>query len=386
MKRRRRYRKKKQKYIIIFLVMMIITCVGLFSYKKVKVKEESVYFDGVNCIIQYNSFYATAGSNNDNKNNYKKAKITKYNKKREKTYEKLFNKGYNSSFLSIVNDEDNLIAVGSYEKTVNDYDNKNSRALIVKYNSQGEVEVERDLKLLDTTKFIKIIKVNDGYLVTGQSINSSGDGQALLIKYDKNLNIVWNKNYGNNKKSVFNDVVVIGNFIFTVGMVDKNTGIICKYDLNGNLLGNKTLINYTFNGIVNIDNNIFVCGSNGNDAVIVKLDLNCNFLQQMIYQSKDISVFNKIIIDKNNNFVVIGSNIKIGKNQLKNYDGIVGKYSSMLEEIAIVTYGDEREDYFTDINSLDDNYIIVGYSQYEDGSYLSKFINYSDALKVLEVE
>ena len=30
--------------------------------------------------------------------------------------------------------------------------------------------------------------------------------------------------------------------------------------------------------------------------------------------------------------------------------------------------------------------LVIGYSSYEDSSYLSKFINYSSALKVLEVE
>ena len=64
---------------------------------------------------------------------------------------------------------------------------------------------------------------------------------------------------------------------------------------------------------------------------------------------------------------------------------IIGKYSDDLEEISIVTYGDENDDYFTDIKCIDDYYLIVGFSSYEDGSYMSKFIKYSDALKVLEV-
>ena len=49
-------------------------------------------------------------------------------------------------------------------------------------------------------------------------------------------------------------------------------------------------------------------------------------------------------------------------------------------------YGDDRDDYFTDIIYDKNDYLVVGYSSYEDGSYLSKFIHYSDALKVLGVE
>ena len=48
-------------------------------------------------------------------------------------------------------------------------------------------------------------------------------------------------------------------------------------------------------------------------------------------------------------------------------------------------YGDKQDDYFTDIRENDEKYIVVGYSSYEDGSYMSKIISYSMALKVLEV-
>ena len=68
------------------------------------------------------------------------------------------------------------------------------------------------------------------------------------------------------------------------------------------------------------------------------------------------------------------------------YDGIIGKYKSNLEKVGVITYGDENDDFFTDIILDDNNYLVIGYSSYEDGSYLSKFINYSSALKVLEVE
>ena len=64
----------------------------------------------------------------------------------------------------------------------------------------------------------------------------------------------------------------------------------------------------------------------------------------------------------------------------------VSKYKDNLEKVGAVTYGDENDDFFTDIILDDNNYLVVGYSSYEDGSYLSKFITYSDALKALGVE
>ena len=68
------------------------------------------------------------------------------------------------------------------------------------------------------------------------------------------------------------------------------------------------------------------------------------------------------------------------------YNGLIGKYKSDLSNIKLETYGAQRDDHFTDIKVVDNNYCVVGYSSYEDGSYLSKFIVYSDALKVLEVQ
>ena len=69
-----------------------------------------------------------------------------------------------------------------------------------------------------------------------------------------------------------------------------------------------------------------------------------------------------------------------------NYDGIIAKYGTDLNKIDLVSYGDEKNDFFTDVKLIGDNYLVVGYSSYEDESYMSKFISYSSALKVLGVD
>ena len=63
------------------------------------------------------------------------------------------------------------------------------------------------------------ISVEDGYIVTGQSVYQSTkigdkDGGAILIKYDKDGNIIWNKSFGNNKNGIFNDIVIVDNYIY----------------------------------------------------------------------------------------------------------------------------------------------------------------------------
>ena len=74
----------------------------------------------------------------------------------------------------------------------------------------------------------------------------------------------------------------------------------------------------------------------------------------------------------------------VGKNLLKNM--FLGFSKSGLAHIFETNIPFFFNDFFTDIILDDYNYLVIGYSSYEDSSYLSKFINYSSALKVLEVE
>ena len=367
---------------------------------------ESLYFDGVNSITSNNDYYFAVGSNNDNKNNYEKAKLTGYNMKKEKIFEKIYNKGYNSTFFDVKIDDNYIIAVGSYEDDEDSHDNLVRKALIVKYDLDGNIIFEKDFGLLDNSKFTSISVVDDGYLITGQSVYSStrigsNDGGAILAKYDKNGKFIWSKTYGNNKYAIFNNLDVVGDYIYTVGVDDNYLGIICKYDLDGNLITYNDYMwtdSIGFSDICNIGDRIFVCGANKSgdnwtNSMIVEYDYDCNYINETVYKGSGVNRYNKIIIDNNDNIVVIGS-MKLNKKSndsaetadVFNYDAVVGKYKDTLEKISIITYGDEKDDFFTDITFSNDNYLISGYSSYEDGSYMSKFLRYSEALKLLGVE
>ena len=388
--------------IICAIILFIEVCFVLYSifFKN----KESLYFDGINSIINNNSYYVTVGSNNDNDNHYEKAKLTKYSKKKEKVYEKLYNSGYNSAFFGVTFDEESIVAVGSYEKELEDHNNSIRKALLVKYDEAGEVIFSRDFEILDNSKFTSIVKVDDGYLVTGQSVYmntkvGTKEGGAVLVKYDYDGNMLWYKTYGNSKNAIFNDLLIINDSIYVVGTNDNNLGILCKYDLAGNLIGYSDY-KYTddkgFSGIINVNDKLYISGStrvgnNLTNAMIAVYDLDCNYQNQVVYNGEGATRYNKLIVDRDNNIIGIGikttnkeSSSRTANNV--NYDGIIGKYTNDLKEVTVETYGDDRDDYFTDVILVDNSYLVVGYSSYEDGSYLSKFIRYSDALKVLEVE
>lgn len=394
---------KKLRFVIVICIIILVIEFGYIIYCSFFKEEKSLYFDGINAVSIVDNGYVSVGSNNNNDMFYEKAKITKYDDKKNKVFERLYNKGYNGVFYEVIEDKGSFVAVGSYESTQEQHDELVRSALIVKYDKEGNIEFENELKVLDNSKFTSVVAVDDGYIVTGQSIykntkvGESSLGGALLIKYDKNGKEIFRKNYGNNKTAVYNDLIIFDNNIYAVGKNENKIGMISKYDMEGNMLAYndyKHTDSLGFTGIVEAGNNLYAVGanmvSNGDtDALIVKYDLNCTYLTQVVHPLRDIERFNKVTKDDHDNIIAIGTRAildKKNKNRVFNYDGLIAKYDSELEEIDLVTYGDDRDDYFTDVKMDNGNYLVVGYTLYDNESYLSKFIKYSDALKVLEID
>ena len=395
--------KRLRMITIICLIVLVIELMYILFCAFFR-EDKSIYFDGINAFDVMENGYVAVGSNNNNDKYYEKAKLTVYNEKKENVLEKLYNKGYNSAFFDVAIDDDNYIVVGNCETDKIDKKNATRDALIVKYDKDGNVIFDETFSILDNSKFTSVVVVKDGYLVVGQSIyksdkvGDSKDGGAYLIKYSKEGKLLWKVNYGNNNSAIYNDLLVHDDYIYVVGKNNFRLGLICKYDKDGKLLEVNDY-KYTdalgFSGIVEVDDYLYVCGSNrikddNTDAMIVKYDLDIKYIDQVVYDSEGIERFNKIIKDEHDNLITIGIKAIVDKEKYNtideyDYDGIIAKYDKKLEKIAVVNYGDERDDYFTDLKLDENSYLVSGYSSYEDGSFMSKFIKYSDALKVLEI-
>ena len=402
--------KKIVKIMKITAVVCVVILLIEFIYIGFFMKEKSVYFDGINAVVEVDEGLLTVGSNNNNEQYFEKAKITRYNEKKEKIFEKIYNKGYNGVFLNVIEDSyGNYVAVGSYEATKEELENSIRTALIVKYDKDGNILYEADFQLLGNSKYTSIVEVEDGYIVAGQSIYEnmvvgvSEDGGAFLVKYNKELEVEWMKSYGNSKTAVFNDIILHKNYIYAVGMDDLGIGVIAKYDLKGELKKSvkfEDIDNLGFSGIVYSNNNLFVCSGiidddsddMNADGVILQYSLDLELEKKEIYEADSSVRFNQLVVDEIDNVIAIGTSAIIDdmdsddEVNVFNHDGVIAKYDKNLEKVMVVSYGDDRDDYLTDIIVYDDSYLITGYSSYEDGSYLSKFITYSYALKTLGVE
>ena len=394
---------KLLKYIAVVCVAVLFLEAIYIIYV---VRDKSIYFDGINSIINVGNKFVAVGSNNNNDKFFEKAKITKYNEDKEKVFEKIYNKGYNGVFFDVIEDSDgNLIAVGSLESSEEDHLEGNRVGLIVKYDKDGNLLYENTYSVLDNSKFTSIDLVEDGYVVCGQSVYDnmvvglSKDGGSIIVKYDEELNVEWTNNYGDNKSSSYNDILVYDNYIYTVGVTDSVVGIVSKYDFDGNVINTvryENTDNLGFTGIVLFDEHLLVSGAildsdKSSDGLLLKYNTDLAITKDIVYVSDSNERFNQIIIDKHNNVVVVGTSARLDNSSSDRvnvyiHNGLIGKYDKNLEKVSVIEYGDDRDDYFTDVIISKGNYLVSGYSSYEDGSYLSKFITYSDALKTLEVE
>ncbi len=405
-------RYKKIMFSIVVICLLILLAEGIFIlYKYIERQNNKVYLDSANSFEKIADGYILVGSNNNNNKSYEKAKITKYDNKKEKIWEKFYNKGYNSTFYSVKSDGKNFLAVGSYEKTKTEKKDKVRTALFVKYDENGKIIFEKNLQILGDSKFTNVAVVDDGYIVVGQSIFENMTlgvdkrGGGIIIKYDKTGKEIWRSNYGGSKSGLFNDILVDKDNIYVVGKDAARVGILVKYNSNGERIST-TNYEYTdmlgFSSIVKAGNQLIVVGSKklsedkndfDTDALIVKYDLDGDQLDEVTYKGKGMERFNKIILDSNHNLVLVGHTAVLDKKKTtKNlnvfkYDGILAKYKTSLKKIYIENYGEDNlDDYFTDIKEINNDYLISGYSSYKKDGFLSKFITYSKQGKSLEVK
>lgn len=394
--------------IVIVSILVLVFDIGVLIYNNYFKEEKKLYFDGINYFEKVTDGIIAVGSNSNNNDGYEKAKITLYDNKYQKVWETLYNKKYSSSFSAVKKDEDDYVVVGNYEATKKEHDDKVRSAVIAKFDKDGNFLADKRFQVLGDSKFNGLLVVDDGYIVVGQSIyenmtlGTSDEGGAFIIKYDKELKEIWRKNYGGSKSGVYNDLIIYDGYIYAVGKDYARTGIVSKYTLDGEYVSTVTY-NYTdtigFTGITSDENNLYVVGSKkisedkndyDTDAIIIKYNFDLEEVSNKIYKYKGMERYNKVIVDSNSNIITIGQtgiyNKKKSTKELNvfSYDGILAKYSSDLEELLVEKYGDEEDDFFTNIVEKDDLYIVSGYSTY-DGSYLSKFVTYTKSGKIKDV-
>lgn len=425
MKKNKKELKVEQKRLVKWLRVIIVLCIaiivieacyiGLSYYNRTK---SVVYTDTLNSFKETDDGYLVVG-NSDFKNSefnsyqkdYNKAKFAKYNSDFEVEFESAYTKGYSSYFSDVIEYNDGFIAVGGAQYDEQQVEDNATDGLVVLYDKEGKQVDTKSVQIAGDTTFNKVLLVDDGFIVVGQSIlqnmviGNDPDGGALIIKYDFDLNEVWRANYGGSKSAIFNDAVIDGDYLYLVGKDATRYGMIAKYTLDGEKVFVKSY-EYTdtvgFSSIVKVGDEFIVAGSKTinidakdedkvTEGLVVKYDADANVLDEVTFSRNNALRFNKIVSD-GDDLIVVGHTYKkdeeksTDKYNYLDYRGIIVKYNTDLEKKANNKENGSGVDYFSDVIVTRDGYLVGGAtSSKELGSnnkdYRTYFLKYNKDLE-----
>lgn len=390
---------EKNKKLLKWLKFLVIVCIAIIViegiYIGVKIYQannSTVYVDTLSSIEKLKDGYLGSGSSdfkhskyNKYSKDYQKAKLIKYDKNEKIVFESAYTKGYDSYFYDAKQIKDGYIAVGSAAYTKTQVKEKTKDGLIVTYDKNGKQINSKTLQIAGDTKFTKVVVMDDGYLVIGQSIlenmtiGNDPNGGAIMVKYDFDLKEKWRTNYGGSKSGIFNDVVVDDDAIYLVGKDATRYGFFAKFSKTGEKEFIKTY-EYTdvvgFSSMAKIDDDFVVVGGKTTnieaddkdkktEAVLLRYDKDGNIKYEKRYRVNSSARFNKVVVD-GDNIVAIGHTAKKDKKESTDsynvfrYSGIFAKYKKDGEEITKKTETGSRDIYFSDMLVTKYGYTIVG--------------------------
>lgn len=280
--------------------------------------------------------------------------------------------------------------------------------LVINVNAaSGDIEKIENMNFggSGNDEYNDIAKTEDGYIAVGQSASTDGDleglnkgdADAIIVKYDNNGNILWNRNYGGSLYDVFYSVTVVSDGFVAIGVsgsadgdiegknMGSNDGIIAKYDNDGNLVWNHNFGGSSMDmlrSVAAVENGVIVTGlaysndynlegmNKGNsDAVIVKYDNEGNIIWNKNYGGSEIDDFYNVKFC-DDGYVAVGhsvSNDQDVEGMNKGLaDGIIVKYDYDGNVIFKQNFGGSEYDVIVDIEKVIDGYLIVGVSMSED--------------------
>ena len=262
-----------------------------------------------------------------------------------------------------------------------------SDAIIVKYDKDGNLLWQKSWGGNATDRFVGAFQTEDGgYIVYGHSDSTDiegllikGGNDAIIVKYDKDGNIVWEKVYGGTGNDVFDTVLltpegeflIIGNSdssdiesITNKGSVDA---IIVKYDKDGNIIWQKNWggndYDY-FHSVVGTNDEGFIVVGNtissdiegiSNDelnskAIFIKYDKTGNIVYQKQYTGNNNHSFSKIIPVMGEKFLVVGNTDSTNIQNIPNMgdsDALAVMYDKTGNIVWQSTFGGNGYDEFT---------------------------------------
>ena len=255
-------------------------------------------------------------------------------------------------FLSVSNTADGgLLAAGiSSSPNLDGLTVQNTDAILVKYDKDGAIEWQQNWGGIINDTFFSAVQTDDGgYVAAGLTgpilpigLTTHGMMDAMLVKYDADGNMLWQKNWGGAALDYFHSVAE---------------------DTDGNIIAVGESASTDIAGLTNHVNDDEV--SEG-DAVIVKFNDTGNMLWQKNLGGSSRDLFNSVALTDDGDYLVAGyaeSTDVSGLTSLGNKDAIIAKYDADGNMLWQKNWGGSAGDELFSITpSTMGGYAAVGYS------------------------
>lgn len=306
------------------------------------------------------------------------------------------NKDFNIDLAQkIINLDNGYMVVGSSDfsnSEINEKLDKESGKVAI-YDDKNNLVKEFKYDKNYRSVFYDAVEVSDGYIVVGavestEKQHKSGLKDALIVKFDKDGKVIWDKTYKELDNSYFksllidNDsIIVVGSSNYesdVIGNEEKGGAIIVKYDLSGELLKTNHFASNksgSFNDIIKIDDMYYVVGSSSSEkAILMSLDKEFNEKMKIEYEDVNKSGFTSLVYADNSIFTVC-SKTKEEDKKLTEKATIV-KYDLSGKKINEITYKEEDYSIWNDIIGYNNKLYLVGDSAKKEGKKNSLFVEY----------
>lgn len=412
------FSKKTKIALLITFIICILIIIGEVVYLIIRqhdIDKNTIYYDSINALVVDGTDVVAVGSSNFrySKNyNYtrghERGKIVKYNQNGDLLFEKMYDRGINTTFSSVISIKDGYIVVGSGVFSEEEQAQEGREAFIIKYDKDGKIIWEKFYQVVTNTSFNKVIATSNGYIAIGQSIYANMEmgnhttGGGIIVKYDKKGNEVWHNNHGGMKSGNFNDIIEVKGDYYVVGKDASDSGNLVKFNKNGEYQWHKNY-NYTdsigFTGISYLDNSLYVVSAKkilpdgtsnednrsttNTDALFIKYDLNGNIQFEKTFGGSNYDRYNSIVSHDNNLYVVghttsSDAGVKVTSNG-NLMTGLLVCYDKNGNITRKESLGGSNDDNLTDIIIDSGGSIYIsGYSNSEDGNIAVKRDNGKD--------
>lgn len=273
------------------------------------------------------------------------ALIVKYNLDGTVAWQVSFGGSENDRFDDVIAVEDGYIGIGMISS--DDIVGMNTEgmfdATIVKFDLDGSIAWAHNYGGTETEEFFALSEVEDGYIVVGYTqsedivgITNIGYMDALIVKYNLDGTVAWQKNYGGTRADMFHSIIVEEDGFVVAGSISPGVeglevqgqydAVIIKYDFDGDIIWQKgygSTTDESFQSLTKVSNGYIAAGnvsiSNTNptlllggdkDAIAVMYDLDGELVWERTFGSSDEDEFEAICAD-GDNFVTVGKYSKV---------------------------------------------------------------------------